>query len=545
MSETYKSETLEHLGLVAGMFDELGIGEVVDKLVPQDLEQRKISVGQALKAMVLNGLGFANRRLYLTPKFFQNKPTERLLGAGIEAEHLNDDALGKALDDLYSYGVSELYMRIAAQTASRLGIVPKVAHMDTTSFHVDGEYNSYDPPVEEGKLIHITQGYSRDHRPDLNQVVLELISENQASLPMMMQPLSGNRSDKVTFKQSIHTHIAHLHTNHELTLMVSDSAGYSGASLKAYEHQGVHWIMSVPATLKEAKKHLRKADPAAMHDLTEGYLYTPIRSHYAGVEQRWLLIYSEQARTRAEKSVDKELLKRSEQEYKAFEKLCRRGFNCVTDAECALAAYQKTLKVLDVRAVEVTAHRYFASAGRPRRDAVPDTISYHVSGVLAAATHQREVLVTQRSCFILATSNLDENSLSDADILSQYKGQHHVERGFRFLKDPMFLASTLFLKKVERIMALLMVMTVCLLVYAALEHRIRKTLKQHSACVPDQKGKPTQRPTARWVFELFLDVHLLTIRAAETILRTLVLNLQDELRTLLVLLGQRYERLYS
>ncbi len=56
MSEAYKSETLEHLGLVAGMFDELGIGELVDELVPQDLEQRRISVGQALKAMVLNGL---------------------------------------------------------------------------------------------------------------------------------------------------------------------------------------------------------------------------------------------------------------------------------------------------------------------------------------------------------------------------------------------------------------------------------------------------------------------------------------------------------
>jgi transposase len=135
--------------------------------------------------------------------------------------------------------------------------------------------------------------------------------------------------------------------------------------------------------------------------------------------------------------------------------------------------------------------------------------------------------------------------LSDADILAQYKGQAHVERGFRFLKDPMFLANTLFLKKVERIMALLMVMTVCLLVYAALEHRIRKTLKQHDAHVPDQKGKPTQRPTARWVFELCLDVHLLTITINAITFKTLVLNLQDELRTLLVLLGRSYEQLYS
>ena len=328
MSETYKSETLEHLGLVAGMFDELGIGELVDTLVPQDLEQRRISVGQALKAMVLNGLGSANRRLYLTSRFFQNKPTGRLLGEGVEPEHLNDDALGKALDTLYAYGVSELYMKIAAQAASRLDITPKVGHMDTTSFHVDGDYNSDEPPSKDAKLIHITQGYSRDHRPDLNQVVLELISENQASLPMMMQPLSGNSSDKATFKRSIHTHIAHLQTAHGLTLVVNDSAGYTSANLKAYERQRLQWVMSVPATLKEAKEYLSAADPATMHELSEGYRTTPIRSRYAGIEQRWLLIYSEQARARAVRSVDKLLLKRSEQEHKAFEKpdklqLCR------------------------------------------------------------------------------------------------------------------------------------------------------------------------------------------------------------------------------
>jgi hypothetical protein len=102
-TEIHKSQTLEHLGLVAGMFDELlGIGELlVDEPVPQDLSQRKVSVGQALQAnLVLNGLGFPNRRLYLMPEFFCNKPTERLVGAGVSSEHLNDDALGKALDTL-------------------------------------------------------------------------------------------------------------------------------------------------------------------------------------------------------------------------------------------------------------------------------------------------------------------------------------------------------------------------------------------------------------------------------------------------------------
>lgn len=111
----------------------------------------------------------------------------------------------------------------------------------------------------------------------------------------------------------------------------------------------------------------------------------------------------------------------------------------------------------------------------------------------------------------------------------------------------MFVASTLYLKRVERVMALLMVMTVCLLVYAALEHRIRKTLAEHDESVPDQKGKPTQRPTTRWVFELFMDVHLLTItmKAAAGTVHTLVSNLRKELRRLLELMGEAYLELYS
>src|SRR5215218_7727087 len=193
-AEIHKSQTLEHLGLVAGMFDELGIGDLVDELVPQDLSQRQVSVGQALKAMVLNGLGFANRRLYLMPEFFRNKPTERLVGGGISPEHLNDDALGKALDTLHAFGLTELYRSIAGRAAERLGLGSTVAmaHLDTTSFHVDGRYNSECAGFNENAgVIHVSKGYSRDHRDDLNLVVVELITESRANLPMMMRPLSG------------------------------------------------------------------------------------------------------------------------------------------------------------------------------------------------------------------------------------------------------------------------------------------------------------------------------------------------------------------
>src|SRR4029434_3499785 len=134
--QPYRPLLLDHLGLVAGMFEELGITEVIDKATQQDPAMRIVTAGHAVKAMVLNGLGFINQQLYLVPHFFQHKPISCLIDTGIQASHLNDDTLGRALDTLYNFGVTELYSLIAATAATRLGLTPKFRHLDTTSFHV-------------------------------------------------------------------------------------------------------------------------------------------------------------------------------------------------------------------------------------------------------------------------------------------------------------------------------------------------------------------------------------------------------------------------
>src|SRR5512132_3518551 len=203
--QPYRTQVFDHLGLVAGMFEELGITEVIEKATKQDPEMRIVTAGHAVKAMVLNSLGFLNQQLYLMPHFFHNKPISRLIAPGIQASHLNDDTLGRALETLYDYGVTALYSLIAATAAKRLGLAPRFAHLDSTSFHVDGRYNSDEEP--EGQVVHITKGYSRDHRPDLNQVMLELIVEHQAGIPILMKPLSGSSSDPQAFGQVIQAHI--------------------------------------------------------------------------------------------------------------------------------------------------------------------------------------------------------------------------------------------------------------------------------------------------------------------------------------------------
>ena len=532
---------MEHLGLVAGMYEELGIGEVIDRVIKQDMDQRQVSIGQAVKAMVLNGLGFANRRLYLTPHFFAHKPSEALIGEGVSADKLNDDTLGKALDALHGYGVSELYSLLAAQAVKRLGLEPKVGHQDTTSFHVDGKYNQDEAPDADAGIVHITHGYSRDSKPDLAQVALELIHEHQASLPVVLQVVSGNQNDKTTMQTSVALHVKQLkHVGIEL--LVKDSAGYSAGALQAHQEVGLKWVMPVPATLNEVKKLCAEVDLSKMEPLAEGYRYCKIRSNYGGIEQRWLVIASQASAKRAAKSVHRQLLQQTQDEQKAFAKLCRQEFHCAEDALQALQTFRQTLEVLEILAPQVIERRHRSQKGRPAAEALPVRVSYRLQANLAAPCSLRQQRIERASLFVLATNQLDQQALPDTEILQTYKGQSKVERGFRFLKDPMFLANTLYLKKVERIMALLMVMTICLLVYAALEHRIRSTLSKHQATIPDQKGKPTSNPTARWVFELFLDVHLLQITNHS--IHTLTLNLKAELRSLLKLLGDSYVMAY-
>jgi transposase len=535
----YCSQVLDHLGLVAGMFDELGLGDVIDRATQQNPEMRDLTVGEAVKAMVLNGLGFINQALYLVPRFFQNKPTYRLISPRIAPAQLNDDALGRALDTLYAYGVTELYSLMAATAAERLGLAPRFAHLDSTSFHVDGRYNSDEESEEQ--VVHITRGYSRDHRPDLNQVMLELIVEHQAGIPLLMKPLSGNSSDAQDFGEAVRTHVHQLQTTYGMTYLVADSALYSEANLQQLAQTHIKWITRVPATVNAAQSVLAQADPQALASLTAGYRYRELTSTYGGIAQRWVLIYSESRRARAHRAVDKQWRQHSDKELKALKKLCATAFACEADARQALATFEQDLHATFLSASTVRAQPRYGKRGRPGADARPAQMVYQIDGALASALTSRQALIDQHCCFILATNALDTTQLPPQEVLEGYKGQVHAERGFRFLKDPQFLASSLYLKKPERIMALLLVMTVCLLVYTALEYRIRKALKDHEATFPNQQGKQMQNPTARWVFHYFVGIHLLCQAGQWPI----VLNLTAEHQHLLRLLGQPYMWLYD
>lgn len=155
----YTSKSIDHLGLVSALCQELGIAEFIDNQFPNQSEHRHISYGQLLVAMILNGLGFVSRTLHMFPDYFADKPVERLLGADIKPEHINDDALGRCLDKLYEHGVSDLYQNLSEKVVLHLGLPCNSVHLDSTSFHVDGEYDA----ELDTKAIRFKSGYFEPH----------------------------------------------------------------------------------------------------------------------------------------------------------------------------------------------------------------------------------------------------------------------------------------------------------------------------------------------------------------------------------------------
>ncbi|WP_217524752.1 IS1634-like element ISSpu7 family transposase [Vibrio metschnikovii] len=527
---------LDHLGLIAAFCHEIGLPRMIDAVIPK-YSDHNVSHGDAVLAMLLNGLGFHSRTLHMFSDFFKTKPVSKLLAKDIEAHHLTDDVLGRTLDALYEADVSALYQVIAERVVDKLGLTTDSVHLDITSFHVDGEYAQ----DENTNVIKLVRGYSRDHRPELNQVVLELICENQAGIPVYMQALSGNTNDAKAFAEVTKRHIHCLKAAQNSRYFIADAALYTEESISSLDEQNQKFITRVPMTIKLAKQALLALEPEQLSAIGHGYSGCWIDSDYGKVNQRWLLVHSEQATKREEITFFKNLEKNIAKEIKALEKLSKKPFACEVDAELAFNDFKKQCDLLGFEQGTLIKLPTYSHSGRPKTDEAPTGYQYFIEAAPFTDLEKVKLAKLKVGMFILATNDTDNEELTMTALLAHYKSQQKVERGFRFLKSPEFLTSSIFLKKPERIEALLMIMTLSLLVYASLEHKIREQLVQTEAFFPSMvKNKTTAKPTARWVFLQFEGIDTLEING-----QRFIIGLQDQQTQLLKLLGRFYEVVYS
>lgn len=433
--ENASSQALDHLGLVASVIKDIGLISKIDERIPVSKEKgAKLSIGQRVAAMILNGLGFMDDRLYMFPKFLENKPVSRLFDDSVCAADFNDDSLGRGLDVIFKFGATALFSELAFDIGVAQNLLGRSAHFDTTSLSLYGEYgedktphsNTSDPvePLSSSSSnspINVTYGHSKANRPDLKQVVLNLATTGVANFPIWMEACSGNASDKVVLQAAaarMKKFCKELKDSPSF-LYVGDSAMYERCVKEAGE---MKWLSRVPERLKEAKKWLSLPDESFVWtELSNGYRMTSLtEACYGGVAQRWMLIHSEQASKRELKTLQKRIDKEKEAYTKVLWHLSNQDFTCDKDALLAAGKAVKALKYHQVGWVTTRIEKH-AKPGRPKAGSAPEVVGYCIQGTLNEDLERIAVAKRHKGRFILASNELDQSVLPDETFLPEYK----------------------------------------------------------------------------------------------------------------------------
>jgi transposase len=303
------------------------------------------------------------------------------------------------------------------------------------------------------------------------------------------------------------------------------------------------FITRIPATLKVVSQVIAQALQGNtwlfFDDTTR---YQPLALCHDGMAQRWLVVSSQAALERAEATLKRAIQREDEAIQKQLFHLQAQRFGTPEAAQEALCALPKRWKYHHIESFHLTEHKRYAGKGRPTPHTPLKAPQWQIEGQVRADDEAIEQDKQTKACYVLGTT-IDASELSDAEVIAASKGQAHVEGGFRFLKDPLFFVSSLFVKKPTRIAGLLMVMTLALLVYSVVQRRLRQQLAEHQETVPNQINQPTASPTLRWVFQLLEGIHRVRITLQGQV-HDLIEGLNDVQIKILRLFGNAVCRLY-
>jgi len=511
--------------LIAGMCEELDVVGTLNRLVEWDENQVKVPPGILAKAVLINILD-DRHALYLLPEYYKKRDTESLLGAGVQPEDINDDAVGRMLDRLAQAGPRQVFTQIAWSAVGKEHLDLGRLHADTTSHSVYGVY-----PQEGG--LDVTHGYSKDRRPDLRQIMYGLVV-NRDGVPALGEVLDGNTSDKRWNQQTLEK-LGELLSPEQLRsiIYIADSALVTPDSLERAADQGLRFISRFPQTyaLAEELKDLAWEQGAWVQvgTLSEqkgaaAYRVQDFRRELEGRPYRFIVVHSTHLDGRKEKRLARLIRQEQEELTKAAGELGHQEFACQQDAEQAAQAFASrypdafhTMQAAVDPQTEVQRR-----PGRPRKGEVPPTrTGYRVTITVGDPDPQRlQRWREQASVFILITNLLDATAYPAEQILREYKEQTSVEVRFRFLKDPFFVHQ-LYLKDKGRLEAFAYLVLTALLLFTLIERRVRQALAAEEEPLVGRGQIKHKRPTGRVVLELIADADVVLIPHDGVIIRHL------------------------
>ena len=188
--------------------------------------------------------------------------------------------------------------------------------------------------------INITYGYSRDHRPDLKQFILDLICSGDGDVPLFLKVADGNQADSAVFGQILSSFKQQLNLD---SLFVADSALYTANNLEIIKN--LKWLSRVPLGVKQAKNLISQLTEAEFVDSKiPGYRWSQQHSDYAGIPQRWLVVESAQRRQADLRRIEKEIQKLEQEARQKLRQLSDQKFACQPDALAAALQLSRKFK---------------------------------------------------------------------------------------------------------------------------------------------------------------------------------------------------------
>jgi transposase len=535
--ESVHVERLDHLGVMASVIKDIELIEMINaRLIPDG--QATLTPGEAVAGMILNGLGFAPRPLSLTPQFFARRPLDLWFREGVDAEMFNRCKLGRTLDAAYADGCDLLFQELALAVWAHEGIDLRFNHLDTTSFALRGEYI----PEGDEQAMTMTHGYSKEHRPDLKQAVLELMVSHDGGVPFVSQSWDGHTSDIQVFQARARGLMTALQNAPSPRYWIAD------AKLSHEAHapnlQALSFMTRIPHPIGVVSQVIMQALPgASWHWLDETTRSQGVELGHDGIAQRWLVVVSQAALARAAATVTTARQREDEAIAKpCFHRQAQR-FATPEAAHQALAGLAKDWKYHQLEASRLIEHQRDARQGRPTPHPPLKASAWQIDSHVRPHEEARRHRMQVNACFGLGT-NISASARSDPEVMAADKGQAQGEGGCRFLQDPLFFVSSLCVKQPCRIEGLLMVMTLALLVYSVPQRRLRPQLARPQATVPNQLQQPTKRPTLRWVFQLLEGIHRVRV-TVQGELHDRIEGLNELTRQILRLVGERVGRLYQ
>jgi len=515
--EPIRACDVKFLPIVSSYARTLGLVDEVDRLCGS---KRGISDGQIVLALVLDALS-GRSPLFRLPQAFAKLDTELLLGEAISPERLNDDAVGRALDRIYEAGTSKVLSAVALRAVKLFNLDTTHVHHDTTSHTVYGDYDLYGETSHDQPFV-ITFGFSKDHRPDLKQLVQSLLCVD-SGIPISSTCENGNLSDKVANRNLIPMMVERMRElGQDNFLYVADSALVTRDNLALMDDwkTGFRFVSRLPASYKECGKAVAKAVKQDTWQDLGTLSEEPVTNkrkpaHYHGFETvvdlygvwyRALVTHSDAYDERRTKRLERAL----EQDRVEVERIASEEekieYACAPDAQAALSRLPKGRFHELVGQVE---EKPIYTTGRPKADGTRKIkrTTYRLKISLQPREQAIARARAEAGCFVLITNEPEEamGGLKSKELLRAYQDQHSVEQNFGFLKDPV-IVNALFLKSPRRIEALGLVLVLALMVWRLMERTMRISLKESTSTVIGWDKRRTSRPTSFMMTTKFVSV---------------------------------------